>query len=62
MADVCYSNLVCFSCIKTIKELASSSMFSLVAGSCAGQSAKLCVNSPGFSTAELFPDLRITDM
>lgn len=57
LSDVCCSNLVCFGCIKTIKELASFSMLSLVAGSSAGQSAKLCVNSPGFPTAKLFPDL-----
>lgn len=42
---------------KAIKELDSSSMFSLVAGGSAGQSANLCVNLPSFPTAKLSPDL-----
>lgn len=37
-------------------------MFSLIVGSSVGQSANLCVNSPGFPTVKLFPDLWITDM
>lgn len=60
LSDAHYSNLLCFHSIKTVSDLASSSKFSFVAASSAYQS-DFCVNSSGFPTVKLLPDLSITE-